>query len=107
MIVGFWTTDLVEVRQDVTRILGLPIEGNHLVEDTMESAFHRGPVIPDLPKDQRVVCLADRLQSVEDASDLEVGLRGEAGESLHQPGSDAFLIRREGLPRRDLVRPRG
>src|SRR5262245_10367063 len=97
-----WDPDLVEARQDIARVLLLPVEGDHLVEDAMEGAFHGGTVVANLPKDQRVVRLANCVESIENTPDKKVGLRRVSGKGLHQPRGDALLIRGEGIPSRYL-----
>ena len=70
MIVGLRSADLVDVLQDVGRVLRLAVERHHFVEDAVQRPFHRGAVVADLPQDERIVVLADVLQRIDDAADL-------------------------------------
>ena len=65
--------------------------------DPVRSALGAGAVVGD-EHDQRVVELADRLQEVEQAAVVMVGVRQEAGEDLHHAGVELLLVGRQRVP---------
>ena len=89
------------------RVLRDALKCRELVEAAAERAFHGGPVVADLPEDERVVQLADFLERVDHAPDFVIGLRGVGGKDLHQPRGDALLVPGQGSPGGDLLRPWG
>ena len=51
-------------------------------------------VAPDV-KDQRVVAVAQSIDFIDDAADLNVSVLGEAGEHLHESALERLLVLRD------------
>ena len=84
-----------------------PVERHHFVVGALGPPFRAGPVVADDVDEERVVHHAHLLQSLHEPSDLLVRMLAKAGERLHLPRLELFLIGRLGRPRRDLLRPLG
>ena len=80
-----------------SKLSGHLVEEQHLVEGAGDAALGRGAVVGD-DHDQRVVELADLLERVEDAAEVVVGVRDEAGVDLHHPGVEAPLVVGQRVP---------
>ena len=69
-----------------------------LVEGAGLGALHARTVVAPDVEDERIVGLAHRLDCLDDAADLVVGVLLEAGIDFHLPGVERFLLRRERVP---------
>ena len=78
--------------------LGDAVEVGHLIEQAVHGAFAARAVVADDVEDERVVQLAEVLDGLDDAADLEVGILAEAGEDLHLAGEEPLLVGTERVP---------
>src|SRR6516162_2151672 len=58
MVIGIRAADFVDVFNYVRGILRHAVQTRHLVEHTIEGAFHRGAVVADFPDDKGIVELS-------------------------------------------------
>ena len=91
-----------------SKLSGTLLKNSISLNEPVDAALGRGAVVGD-DHDQRVVELADLLERVEDAAEVVVGVRDEAGEDLHHPGVQPPLVvgqrvplRHVGVARREL-----
>ena len=75
-----------------------PLKKRHSLNDAVRAALAAGAVVGD-HDDDGVVELAGLLEVVEDATDLVVGVRDEAGEHLGHAGEQSLLVGGERVPR--------
>src|SRR5262249_15999898 len=95
---GFGAAEFVDVLRQELGILRNALKRRQLVEASVKSAFHGSAVIANLPKDERVVELADLFERIDDASRFIIGLRRICGKDLHQWLGDAPLVGRKRIP---------
>ena len=60
----------------------------------------RGAVVAPDVEDQRVVAVAERVDLVDDAADLDVHVLGESGGHLHQAALERLLVLGDAVPGR-------
>ena len=77
-----------------------------LAERAARAALAGGAVVAEQVEDQRVVEDAHVLQGVDEPADLHVGVLGEPGVGLHEPGRDPLLGLVELVPVRHALGPR-
>ena len=109
VIVGLRPAELVEPRhQEFGRLDGgRPVEVDHLVERAVERALGRRAVVADDVIDQRVVEQVELFQSVQQASDVVVGVLQESRVDFHLAAQHRLESFRHLVPRRDLLVARG
>jgi hypothetical protein len=71
------------------------VEVRHLVEQACHAAFGAGAVVANRVEDERVVELADILESLDQAAGLIVGILTEPGEYFHLAGEEFSFVRRQ------------
>ena len=76
-------------------------------DGALDSALAGGAVVAEEVDEQRVVQGAEFLEGVDESSDLVVGVLGETGEGLHEPGRQCPLGVGQLVPMRHAVGPRG
>ncbi len=82
------------------------VPGPEVVDRPGGSALGARPVVGQHDQDG-VVEVAGALEELDEATQLVVGVREEAGERLHVPGVQALLVGGEGVPGRYPVGPGG
>ena len=98
--VAVGAADVVDARDGDVGRLEDAVEELHLVHHTERAALLAGPVVGEQDED-RVVELTHRLQSIDKATDLVVGVVEERGERLLQPGGQPLLVLGQRIPRLD------
>ena len=83
-----------------------PVADQVLAERALRAALAGGAVVAEQVEEQRVVEHAEVLERVDEPPDLGVGVLGEAGVGLHEPGRDPLLGLVELVPVRHALGPR-
>ena len=83
--------NVAELRRDVAHDA---VQGQHLVERALRSAFGARAVVADDVDDEGVVHLAHVFDGLNQPAHLIVGVLGKAGEDLHLPREETLLLGR-------------
>jgi len=103
--VGPRESEVVDPLRHILQRLGDTVPVAQLVHDAVQATLGRGAVVAGDVDDQGVVQLAGRLDRVDDAADLVVGVLHRSAEHLHPAGPDLLVGVAELLPRRQGRRP--
>ena len=93
----FRPAEVVQRREVLLQFVGHVVEEFVLVDRAVRPALGARTVVRD-DHDQRVVQLAGRLEEIEQAPDLVVGVLEESGEYLHHAGVEPALVLGELVP---------
>ena len=74
--------------------------------DAAVLAFGRRAVVAPDVEDERVVAVAETVDLIDDAADLDVDVFGKAGKHLHQAALERLFVLRNAVPGRERCRPR-
>ena len=102
VVVGLRATELLEHLEVVRDLVGQTVDELHLVDGAVRAALAARAVVRD-HDDQGVLALAALLEVVEQAPDLVVRVREEAGVHLGHPAEQPALLGGQGVPRPGLV----
>ena len=107
VVIGHGAADLIEVRKHVGHALLDAVQRRDLVEGPVRPAFAARTIVSKYVDEQCIVQHVHVLEGIHETADLNIGVLGESRKGLHQPRRYAFLIRGQGIPRRDFLRPLG
>src|ERR1700722_3936755 len=100
VVVGLRCAEVVNSFEVLLNALGNEVEEVLLVERPLRTPLCRCAVVTH-HDDNGVVRLVELLNDVEDACDLRIGMREEAGIDLHEPGGESLLVTAQRVPGRD------
>ena len=86
---------------------GDPIERSELVRRAIDHAFRTRAVVAADINDQSVVELAQVFDGLDDSADFVVGVREVRPVNVRLPDKEFLLLPAEGIPLRQILRPRG
>jgi hypothetical protein len=108
VVVGQGAAELVDVRGQELRGLQVGDLGDgDLVQGALRRALGGGAVVADDGVDQGVVQHPERLDGVDEAAEVVVGVLQEPGVDLHLAGQHRLELLVHVLPGRDLLMPPG
>ena len=111
-VVGLGRAEHLEAAEAVERRdLLLRGGGNTVLREQLADravlALGRSPVVAPDVEDQGVLTVAEPVDLVDEAADLNIHVLGEAREYFHQAALERFLVFGDRIPRGKVGRPRG
>jgi hypothetical protein len=93
---------LVHAPEHLLGVLRNAVQDGRLVQQALRRAFGARAVVAHDVDDECILRLAQLFDRIEDAADLEVGVRECSGIDLHHPGVESLLVGVEAVPGGDL-----